>query len=154
MSNVRGRGLCTNTLLCFFVRIYRILFSKGAGVDTPSLQFTVSCLTLQLRPHFLMKSPEGLFCGLYRGLPFYPIRFLTGNPDRRCVVLLLLARSLKLKSWQTSPKKYQIGRSCTFTPDTNIPGVQRKPVNDVQFLSRRPINSETSMIQLLPIKLL
>ena len=65
-------------------------------------------------------------CGLHRDLPFYPIRFLTGNPARRCVVFLPLARFLKLKSWQASPKKYLIGWSFTFTPGADTPEVQRK----------------------------
>ena len=65
-------------------------------------------------------------CGFHWDLPFYPIRFLTGNPARRCVVFLFLACSLKLKSWQASPKKYLIGRSFTFTPDAYAPGVQQK----------------------------
>lgn len=82
-----------------------------------------------------------------RKLPFSPIRFLTGNPARRCVVWLPLARSLKLKSWQASPKKYPIGRSFTFTPDTKTClGYSDKPVNEIQSLSGKPVNGETSSI--------
>ena len=80
------------------------------------------------------------FVGHRHKVPFYPIRFLTGNPARRCVVWLPLARSLKLKSWQASPKKYPIGRSFTFIPDTKMClGYSDKPVDDIQSLSGKPV---------------
>ena len=37
------------------------------------------------------------------------------------------------------PEKYLIGRSFTFTPGTNVPGVQHKPVIKIQSLSRKPV---------------
>ena len=37
------------------------------------------------------------------------------------------------------PEKYLIGRSCTSTPGTNVPGVQHKPVIKIQSLSRKPV---------------
>lgn len=45
------------------------------------------------------------------------------------------------------PEKYLIGRSCTCTPGTNVPGVQHKPVIKIQSLSRKPVRIKNQVRQ-------
>ena len=115
--------------------------TAGAAVPSPAEQqgFSQSyCIRFLYFAKFYFLQLD--FESHRRKLPFYPIRFLTGNPARRCVVWLPLARSLKLKSWQASPKKYPIGRSFTFIPDTKMClGYSDKPVDDIQSLSGKPV---------------